>query len=55
MADNPASLGALENLGFQRQGILREQCYMDGRYRDVVLMSLFAKPIIPHLKIHEQE
>jgi RimJ/RimL family protein N-acetyltransferase len=38
--DNERGLRSYLRVGFQKEGILREDYYRDGRYRNLVLMSL---------------
>lgn len=42
-ADNDASCGLLESLGFEREGRLRKHRFVDGRYRDVVVYGLLRE------------
>ncbi len=37
---NEASIGLLNSIGFQQEGIQREQYYEDGTYHDLVLLAL---------------
>lgn len=37
---NDASIGLLESIGFQQEGIQREQYYEDGGYHDLVMLAL---------------
>ncbi|MGW6841374.1 GNAT family N-acetyltransferase [Streptomyces sp. NPDC054958] len=41
-AHNDASLALHRQLGFTEEGRLREQVYLAGRYRDVVMMGMLA-------------
>lgn len=38
--DNTRSLGLIQHLGFQREGVLRDRLSVAGRYRSVVVFSL---------------
>jgi len=40
---NARAIHAYEKLGFQREGVHREDVYKDGRFVDVVRMSLLAR------------
>ncbi len=40
VSDNAASLGLADKLGFQREGLLRKNLFIDGRWEDSVLMGL---------------
>ena len=42
-ADNTAALRAYEKAGFVREGVLRQAAYVDGRYRDVAIMSVLRR------------
>lgn len=46
-ADNSASLRLHHRLGFAQEGLLREQEYLAGRHRDVVLMGLLGREFLP--------
>ena len=39
---NESALRLYRKYGFKEEGRLREQCYLEGRYYDVVMMALFA-------------
>jgi RimJ/RimL family protein N-acetyltransferase len=41
-ADNAGALRAYEKAGFEREGLLREAAFVDGRPRDVVVMGVLA-------------
>ncbi|MCC8194093.1 MAG: spermidine N1-acetyltransferase [Deltaproteobacteria bacterium] len=47
-SENTRAIHVYEKLGFSREGLLRQEFFSNGRYRDVVRMSLFrsdfAKP-----------
>lgn len=40
---NTPSLNLLQRLGFQREGVQREQYYEDGRYHDLVMLALLKR------------
>ena len=40
---NQASLRVLKKLGFQKEGILREQKLLHGKFYDAVMLSLLQK------------
>ena len=42
-AENSASMRVLEKVGFQREGVQREQYYEHGRYYDLVLFALLKR------------
>jgi ribosomal-protein-alanine N-acetyltransferase len=44
---NAASVRVLEKLGFQREGVQREQYYQDGRFHDLVLFGLLKRDYEP--------
>lgn len=37
-----------EKLGFQLEGRLRQECYQDGRYVDLLLMAILRNEYMPH-------
>jgi len=39
LADNPRAVRCYEKCGFVREGLLRQESYVDGKYRDVLLMA----------------
>lgn len=39
-AGNPAALRLYRSLGFEQEGLLKEACFSEGEFRDVLLMSL---------------
>lgn len=47
VADNVASLVALKKLGFQVEGTLRQEVFVDGAYRDVVRLGLLREEFRP--------
>ena len=40
LVDNPRAVRCYEKCGFVREGLLRQESYVDGNYRDVFLMAL---------------
>lgn len=40
LADNLRAIGSYEKAGFSREAYLRESVFLDGAYRDVILMSV---------------
>jgi RimJ/RimL family protein N-acetyltransferase len=40
LASNRAAIATYEKTGFVREGVLREAAFIDGRHKDVVLMSI---------------
>lgn len=43
LAGNAPAIRAYEKAGFTREGVLRRAAYIDGEYRDVVVMSVLAE------------
>lgn len=41
-ADNTRAIRAYEKAGFAREGILRRACYIEGQWRDEVVMGILA-------------
>lgn len=41
-ADNPRAIRAYEKAGMVREGLLRRACYIDGAWRDEVVMAVLA-------------
>ena len=37
---NPAGLRVYEKVGFRKEGVLRQDCYREGRYLDTVVMGM---------------
>jgi RimJ/RimL family protein N-acetyltransferase len=40
LVDNPRAVRCYEKCGFVREGLLRQESYVDGKYRDVFMMGL---------------
>jgi RimJ/RimL family protein N-acetyltransferase len=40
LADNPRAIRCYEKCGFVREGLLQEESFVDGKYRDVHVMAL---------------
>ena len=40
LMDNPRAVRCYEKCGFVREGLLRQESYVDGKYRDVFMMAL---------------
>ncbi len=45
-ADNTASLRLHQKIGYRREGVLREAIYKNGRYKDVIVMSILKEELI---------
>jgi RimJ/RimL family protein N-acetyltransferase len=43
LVDNPRAVRCYEKCGFLREGLLRQESYVDGKYRDVLLMALLRE------------
>jgi RimJ/RimL family protein N-acetyltransferase len=43
LVDNPRAVRCYEKCGFVREGLLRQESYVDGKYRDVLLMALLRE------------
>lgn len=43
VSGHEASLSVLRRLGFQTEGTLRKECWVDGEYRDAVRLGLFQE------------
>lgn len=41
-ADNPRAIRAYEKVGFQREGLLRRAVFIDGAWRDEVVMAMLS-------------
>lgn len=41
LGTNPRALKCFENAGFQREGLLREECYLAGQYVDMIRLALW--------------
>lgn len=43
IAEHASSVSVLKRLGFQIEGILRKECFIDGEYRDAIRMGLLRE------------
>jgi RimJ/RimL family protein N-acetyltransferase len=43
LADNPRAVRCYEKCGFVREGLLRQESFVDGKYRDVFMMALLRE------------
>jgi RimJ/RimL family protein N-acetyltransferase len=43
LVDNPRAVRCYEKCGFVREGLLRQESYVDGKYRDVLTMALLRE------------
>jgi RimJ/RimL family protein N-acetyltransferase len=43
LVDNPRAVRCYEKCGFVREGLLRQESYVDGKYRDVLMMALLRE------------
>ena len=43
LVDNPRAVRCYEKCGFVREGLLRQESYVDGKYRDVLQMALLRE------------
>ena len=43
LKENDKAIKIYENLGFKEEGTLKEHIYQDGKYKDLILMSLFSE------------
>ena len=43
LADNPRAIKSYEKAGFQREAVLREDVFLDGVYKDVILMGILDR------------
>ena len=43
LADNPRAVRCYEKCGFVREGLLRQESFVDGKYRDVLMMALLRE------------
>lgn len=46
LGDEEASMGVLQKLGFQEEGILRERIYVNNQFYDVKMYSLLRREYI---------
>jgi diamine N-acetyltransferase len=55
-ADNEKAIKLYENCGFSKEGILRDKIFKDGKFRDVMVMSIIADNTIssPRCKAIEE-
>lgn len=42
LSDNIAALKSYENAGFQKEALLHDDVYLDGEYKDIILMGIIA-------------
>lgn len=47
LADNARAIRCYEKCGFKREGLLRSESYVDGEYRDVIVMGLVRDSGVP--------
>jgi RimJ/RimL family protein N-acetyltransferase len=40
---NPKAMRAYEKVGFRREGVLRQDCYREGRYWDTIVMAILRE------------
>ena len=45
-ADNPASLSMHTKCGYKKEGVLRKALYKNGRFKDVVVMSILKEELL---------
>jgi len=50
IASNTRAVRFWESLGFQREGIQRDGCFMGGRFQDFIMMSLLSTDVRPTRK-----
>ena len=43
LSDNEAAIGSYQNAGFLKEALLREDVFLDGAYKDVILMGICEK------------
>jgi RimJ/RimL family protein N-acetyltransferase len=43
LVDNPRAVRCYEKCGFVREGLMRQESYVDGKYRDVLMMALLRE------------
>jgi RimJ/RimL family protein N-acetyltransferase len=43
VADNERAIRSYEKVGFRQEGKLREAVFVDGSYRDLLLMSILGR------------
>lgn len=42
-SDNTLAIAAYEKVGFQKEGVLRQACYVNGGWKDVICMAFLRK------------
>jgi RimJ/RimL family protein N-acetyltransferase len=47
LVDNPRAVRCYEKCGFVREGLLRQESFVDGKYRDVLVMALLREDYDP--------
>ena len=43
LLDNPRAVRCYEKCGFAREGLLRQESFVDGKYRDVLMMAILRE------------
>jgi RimJ/RimL family protein N-acetyltransferase len=43
LVDNPRAVRCYEKCGFAREGLLRQESFVDGKYRDVLMMAILRQ------------
>ena len=43
LVDNPRAVRCYEKCGFVREGLLRQESFVDGKYRDVLMMAILRE------------
>jgi RimJ/RimL family protein N-acetyltransferase len=43
LVDNPRAVRCYEKCGFAREGLLRQESFVDGKYRDVLMMAILRE------------
>ncbi|MBR6477323.1 MAG: GNAT family N-acetyltransferase [Lachnospiraceae bacterium] len=46
LSDNHQAIGSYENAGFRKEALLREDVFLDGAYRDVILMGILDREFL---------
>lgn len=44
-SDNMRAINVYKNVGFVQEGLLKEHCFIDGKYKDILIMSIFQKQL----------